>query len=47
VVLVGAAAGIFAWSRRNPVTADNVNDVPPVDEQQARTPGGIAAEVSS
>ena len=28
LVLVGLAAGIYAASRRRPVTADNVNDVP-------------------
>ncbi len=28
IVLVGLAVGIFAASRRRPVTADNVNDVP-------------------
>jgi inorganic phosphate transporter, PiT family len=27
-VLVGMAAGIYAASRRRPVTAENVNDVP-------------------
>ena len=35
VVLVALAGGIYAVSRRRPVTADNVNDVPapsqPVD----------------
>ena len=28
LVLVGVAAGIYAASRRRPVTADNVNDLP-------------------
>jgi len=28
LALVAAASGIYAASRRNPVTADNVNDVP-------------------
>jgi PiT family inorganic phosphate transporter len=28
VVGLGVAAGIYALSRRRPVTADNVNDVP-------------------
>jgi PiT family inorganic phosphate transporter len=28
VVLIGLAGGIYAISRRKPVTADNVNDVP-------------------
>ena len=35
VVLVALASGIYAVSRRRPVTADNVNDLPapsqPVD----------------
>ena len=47
VVLVAAAAGIYAWSRRNPITADNVNDVAPVAEQSTRTPAATATEVSS
>jgi inorganic phosphate transporter, PiT family len=28
VVLIAAAAGIYAASRRRPINADNVNDVP-------------------
>jgi PiT family inorganic phosphate transporter len=28
LVLIAAAAGIYAASRRNPITAHNVNDVP-------------------
>ena len=28
VVLIAAAAGIYAASRRRPITAHNVNDVP-------------------
>ncbi|TCK25962.1 inorganic phosphate transporter [Pseudonocardia endophytica] len=39
VVLVAAAGGIYAWSRRNPITADNVNDVPSVDEQTPAAAG--------
>ena len=31
VVLIAAAAGIYAASRRRPINADNVNDVPPVE----------------
>ncbi|MCD2191983.1 inorganic phosphate transporter [Actinomycetospora endophytica] len=32
VVLIAASGGIYAWSKRNPVTADNVNDVPSIDQ---------------
>ena len=39
VVLVGAAAGIYAWSRRNPINAGNVNDVPSVEEQRPAAAG--------
>lgn len=43
VAVTGAAlaAGIYAVSRRNPVTADNVNDVPP--PATADVPVGLAA----
>ena len=37
LVLIGLAGGIYALSRRRPVTADNVNDVP------APQPVGAAA----
>jgi len=37
VVLIALAGGIYAASRRRPVTADNVNDVP------APVPAGAAA----
>jgi inorganic phosphate transporter, PiT family len=37
LVLIGLAAGIYVLSRRRPVTADNVNDVP------APQPAGAAA----
>jgi len=37
LVLIALAGGIYAASRRRPVTADNVNDVP------APVPAGAAA----
>ena len=33
LVLVGVAGGIYAASRRRPVTADNVNDLPAPSQQ--------------
>jgi PiT family inorganic phosphate transporter len=36
IVLVGMAAGIYAASRRRPVTAENVNDVPAPQPVAAR-----------
>jgi inorganic phosphate transporter, PiT family len=39
IVLVAAAGGIYAWSRRTPINADNVNDVPPVAEQTPAAAG--------
>ena len=43
LVAIAAAAGIYAASRRTPVTADNVNDVPaPVAPDEVRTESGVA-----
>jgi PiT family inorganic phosphate transporter len=43
VVAIAAAAGIYAASRRTPVTADNVNDVPaPVAPDEVRTESGVS-----
>ncbi len=43
LVALGVAVGIYAASRRTPVTADNVNDVPsPVAPDEVRTESGVA-----
>jgi PiT family inorganic phosphate transporter len=43
LVAIGIAVGIYAASRRTPVTAENVNDVPsPAAPDEVRTESGVA-----